>query len=327
MHDAIDKVRATTPRYHQTFHPDARAVRDEVEEGLCAKQASVEPKFLYDALGSHLFGAITQLPEYYPTRTEQQIMARYAEDIARRAGAVDVLIDLGAGDCAKAERLFGRLNPRQYVPVDVSTEYLRGAVTRLAATHPGLEIIALGQDFSRSLSLPPDVADHGRLFFYPGSSIGNWAPEQALGMLCRIRAACSEGSGGLLIGVDRVKDESILVPAYDDALQITAAFNRNVLLHLNRIVRTDFDLADWKHVARFDAEHSRIEMHLQAQRSVAVNWPGRCRVFASGETIHTECSYKYRPQDFAGMLDAAGFTDVEHWTDPNGWFSVFHARP
>ncbi len=314
------------PRFHQTFHPDTHSVREELEHGLCSRQASVSPKFLYDPLGSCLFGAITQLPEYYPTRTEQQIMARYADDIAQRTSGCQVMIDLGAGDCVKAERLFSRLRPQQYVPVDISTEYLRGAVARVRASHPALDIVALGQDFSQDLSLPADVRDEGRLFFYPGSSIGNWAPEQALAMLTRIRAACTDAGSGLLIGVDRVKEADILVNAYDDALQVTAAFNRNLLLHVNRILRTDFDLADWAHHARFDDVQSRVEMHLVAKRAVTVNWPGRCRIFAAGETIHTECSYKYTPRDFAELLATAGFGDVAHWTDANGWFSVFHAR-
>lgn len=325
MHATLD-TRTAAPRYYQTFHPDTHGVRDELESGLCSRQATIPPKFLYDALGSCLFGAITQLPEYYPTRTEQQIMARYADEIAQRTGGLQVLIDLGAGDCVKAERLFGRLRPRQYVPLDISTEYLRGAVSRLHAAYPALDIVALGQDFSQTLSLPDDVGIEGRLFFYPGSSIGNWAPEQAMAMLTRIRAACQDDNSGLLIGVDRVKEAEVLVPAYDDALQVTAAFNRNLLLHVNRILRTDFDLADWQHHACFNAESSRMEMHLIAKRAVTVNWPGRCRIFASGESIHTECSYKYQPRDFAALLDAAGFSDVAHWTDPNGWFSVFHAR-
>ncbi|GAA5234136.1 L-histidine N(alpha)-methyltransferase [Verticiella sediminum] len=316
----------TAPRYYQTFHPDTHAVRAELEQGLCAPNAWVPPKFLYDPLGSCLFGAITQLPEYYPTRTEQAIMARYADEIAQRVGGVGALIDLGAGDCVKAERLFGRLCPRQYVPVDISTEYLRGAVARLHAGYPGLDIVALGQDFSHTLSLPEDVLDDGRLFFYPGSSIGNWSPEQALGMLRQVREACGERGGSLLIGVDRVKDERTLVRAYDDALQVTAAFNRNLLLHLNRVLRADFALADWRHLACFDAARSRVEMHLQANAPVTVNWPGHSREFSAGETIHTECSYKYEPTDFAALLDAAGFNDIAHWTDAQGWFSVFHAR-
>ncbi|MBU4611811.1 L-histidine N(alpha)-methyltransferase [Achromobacter sp. GG226] len=325
MHVTLD-MPAAAPRYYQTFHPDTHSVRDELEGGLCRRDASIAPKFLYDALGSCLFGAITQVPEYYPTRTEQQIMARYADEIAQRTSQARVLVDLGAGDCVKAERLFGRLRPRQYVPVDISTEYLRGAVARLHTAYPDLDIVALGQDFSQTLALPDDVGTEGRLFFYPGSSIGNWAPEQALAMLARIRAACMDDGSGLLIGVDRVKSPDVLVPAYDDALQVTAAFNRNLLLHVNRLLRTDFALDDWRHLACFNAEASRMEMHLVATRAVTVNWPGRCRIFASGESIHTECSYKYQPQDFAALLDAAGFSDVAHWTDPEGWFSVFHAR-
>jgi len=324
MHDILD-TQAAAPRFHQTFHHDAAQTRAELGRGLLAAQATIEPKFLYDELGSCLFSAVTHLPEYYPTRTEAQIMARHAGDIAQRAGNVQTLIDLGAGDCAKAESLFPTLLPQQYVPVDISVDYLRAAVRRLQAAHPALEIVALGQDFSHAISLPDDVLDEGRLFFYPGSSIGNCAPAQALAMLRRIRAHCSAG-GGLLIGVDRLKSPQILVPAYDDALQVTAAFNRNLLLHLNRILDTDFQLEDWRHVARFNSAESRIEMHLQAAARVTVCWPEGEREFAAGESIHTENSYKYRPQAFAAMLQEAGYRDIEHWTDTNGWFSVFHAR-
>lgn len=325
MSAIVDQL-AIAPRYHQSFHPDAREVREELECGLRSARAWISPKFLYDPLGSCLFGAITQLPEYYPTRTERQILAQHAGDIARRVGRVEALIDLGAGDCQKAEQMFGRLQPRQYVPVDISIEYLRAAVTRLHASWPGLDIVALGQDFSRSLVLPDEVPGWGRLFFYPGSSIGNWAPPQALAMLRQIRAACADGAGSLLIGVDRVKDEDVLLAAYDDPLQITAAFNRNLLLHVNRLLGSDFRLEDWRHEARFDPARSRIEMHLQAQAPVTVSWPEGGRQFAAGETIHTESSHKYTPRAFGALLEDAGFTDIAHWTDDSGWFSVFHAR-
>lgn len=328
MQEVIERIDATTatPRFEQLFRYDAAAVCEELSRGLQARQASVEPKFLYDELGSHLFTAITQVPEYYPTRSEAKIMREHAPAIARRVGKVQTLIDLGAADCIKAEALFSPLQPRQYVPVDISTDFLRTAVTRLHAAYPLLDIIALGQDFSQALRLPAEVHDEGRLFFYPGSSIGNWSPVQALDMLRRIRAECESGDSGLMIGVDRVKPAEILVPAYDDALQVTAAFNRNLLLHLNRLLQADFQLEDWRHQARFNSVASCVEMHLQACSPVTVSWPGSQRDFTAGETIHTENSYKYQPEDFADMLGAAGFTDIAHWTDDNCWFSVFHAR-
>ncbi len=320
------EVAVATPRFEQLFHYNAEAVRDELVRGLSAGQAVVEPKFLYDELGSHLFTAITQVPEYYPTRTEARIMRQHAQAIADRVGEVCALIDLGAADCLKAEALFPFLRPRQYVPVDISIDFLRTAVARLHAAYPALDIIALGQDFSQSLSLPHETPEEDRLFFYPGSSIGNWAPAQALAMLRRIREQCEGQGSGLMIGVDRVKSADILVPAYDDALQVTAAFNRNLLLHLNRLLDADFQLEDWHHRAHFNDQHSRIEMHLQACVPVTVHWPGCRRQFDAGETIHTESSYKYHPNDFADMLETAGFRDIAHWTDASAWFSVFHAR-
>lgn len=315
-----------TPRFHQLVQHDQEALQEELAKGLLASPACVAPKFLYDSLGSHLFTAITQLPEYYPTRVEAGILQSQAARIAARAGQVDTLIDLGAADCVKGEALFPLVRPRRYVPVDISTEFLGTAVRRLHAAYPDLEIVAVGQDFSCSLSLPAEVHEGSRLFFYPGSSIGNWAPDDAVRMLRRIREECRREGDALLIGVDCMKPAEVLVPAYDDPLQVTAAFNRNLLLNVNRLLQADFRVQDWTHLACLNSRESRVEMHLQACRDVTVSWPGHERRFRHGETIHTENSYKYRPQDFSDMLAAAGFPDIEHWTDPDGWFSVFHAR-
>ncbi len=296
----------------------------ELRDGLMDHPAHVDPKFLYDALGSALFTAITQLPEYYPTRCEAEIFQRHGGDIARHIGPVQSMIDLGAGDCVKAERLFPSLRPRHYVPIDISADYLESAVRRLRLSYPGLQITALGQDFSHALALPPSVPAEQRLFFYPGSSIGNLSPEDARAMLQRIRGQC-EG-GGLLVGVDRVKSRQVLEPAYDDALHLTAAFNLNLLRHVNSLLDADFDVEDWRHVALFNSARSRIEMHLEAQRAVRVAWPGGQREFSAGERIHTENSYKFTPQSFADLLASAGYRDVAHWSDSRGWFSIFSAR-
>lgn len=313
------------PRFHQLVQHDTRTLQDELADGLLASPAWVAPKFLYDSLGSHLFTAITQLPEYYPTRVEAGILQSQAARIAARAGQVDTLIDLGAADCVKGESLFPVVRPRCYVPVDISTEFLGAAVKRLHAAYPELDIVAVGQDFSRSLSLPDEVPVGSRLFFYPGSSIGNWAPTEAVQMLRRIREECRAGDA-LLIGVDCMKPAEVLLPAYDDPLQVTAAFNRNLLLNVNRLLQADFRVQDWAHLASLNTRESRIEMHLQACRDVTVRWPGHERRFRRGETIHTENSYKYRPREFSDMLAAAGFPDIECWTDADRWFSVFHAR-
>ena len=306
----------------QPQRPSAEQI--ELHDGLSDSPAHIDPKFLYDALGSSLFTAITQLPEYYPTRCEDEIFQRHGADIARHIGPVQALIDLGAGDCVKAERLFASLRPSHYVPVDISADYLQAAVRRLELSYPDLAITAVGQDFSRAIALPSDIPAERRLFFYPGSSIGNLGPDDAYAMLRRIRDACP--GGGLLVGVDRVKPRHILEPAYDDALHLTAAFNLNLLRHVNAVLDSDFDVDDWRHVAVYNNELSRIEMHLEAQRALRVTWPGGQREFRRGERIHTENSHKFTPQAFSDLLLSAGFRDVAQWSDARGWFSVFSAR-
>jgi len=313
------------PEFIQQFHEDSGALRAEIVAGLARPQASISPKFFYDVLGSRLFEAITDLPEYYPTRTEASIFAGAAPAIAARAGSGCVLIDLGAGNCEKAARLFPSLQPAQYVALDISVDFLRGTLSGLQQQHPQIPMLGLGADLCRPLDLPTNVMRGRRLFFYPGSSIGNFSPIDALALLQRLRAAAGHGDG-VLIGVDLYKDTDTLVAAYDDALGVTAAFNRNVLRNVNRIVGSDFALEDWRHAATFDRQASRIQMHLEAVRDVTVRWPDGERRFAVGERIHTEDSHKYRPEDFAILLEAAGFTDPVSWTDPRGWFAVFHAR-
>ncbi len=313
----------------QAFHRDDAAIRAELGAGLLAAQATVSPKFLYDALGSKLFEAICELPEYYPTRTEAAIFARHLPAMAEAVGTGVTLIDLGAGNCAKAARLFGALAPRQYVPVDISVEFLREAVAQIKCRHPQLAVTALGLDFSHALDLPDAVGRDRRLFFYPGSSIGNFAPEQALAFLRRLCAACGQEQGqggGLLIGVDLIKDRQLLDAAYDDPLGVTAAFNLNLLRHINGLLGADFDVRDWRHRGFFNAADSRVEMHLEARRDLCVTWPGGRRRFAEGERIHTENSYKYTREGFLQLLQDAGFVQPRTWTDERGWFMVCHAR-
>ncbi|MGV2905186.1 L-histidine N(alpha)-methyltransferase [Achromobacter sp. AGC25] len=314
----------TAQEYQARPSPALSAEQAELRDGLLDHPAHIDPKFLYDALGSSLFTAITQLPEYYPTRCEAEIFQRHGEDIARHIGPVQSMIDLGAGDCVKAERLFASLRPRHYVPIDISADYLQTAVRRLQLSYPDLRVTAIGQDFSQALAVPPEVPAEERLFFYPGSSIGNLNPDDAHAMLQRIRAQCH--GGGLLVGVDRVKPRQVLEPAYDDALHLTAAFNLNLLRHVNDVLDADFDVNDWQHVALFNATCSRVEMHLEAQRALRVTWPGGERDFSPGERIHTENSYKFTPQAFSDLLQSAGYRDVAHWSDSRGWFSVFSAR-
>ncbi len=315
-----------TERSPDAPHPLASpAIADELARGLLAPEAHLSPKFLYDALGSKLFEAICELPEYYPTRTEAAIVARHGADIARAVGPGATLIDLGAGNCAKAATLFPLLHPAQYVAVDISYDFLRDAIARLQQRFPHIEMTGLGIDFSSSFALPEVVSPGRRVFFYPGSSIGNFTPDQARDFLRNVRAQCDD-DGGLLIGIDLVKDSAVLDAAYDDALGVTAAFNLNILRHVNRLIGADFDVRQWRHSGYYHAAESRIEMHLAAREALTVRWQGGERRFRAGETIHTENSYKYEQSMAVGLLEQSGFQAVKVWTDPAQWFALIYAR-
>lgn len=309
----------------QIYRQDTEVIRAELIAGLTAPQPYTSPKYLYDALGSKLFSAICALPEYYPTRTEAAIIDEHLRDIARSTGRGSTLIDLGAGDCAKAARLFPALQPVHYVPVDISVDFLRAAVESLRLRYPQVKMTGVGMDFSSALDLPEIIGRKQRLFFYPGSSIGNFSPEQAARLLSRIREAC-DANGGLLIGVDLVKDVNVLEAAYDDAIGLTAAFNLNLLQHLNHMLGADFDAHDWRHRCCFNQSESRIEMYLVPMQDLTVNWVGGQRRFLAGESIHTENSYKYTRERFLQLLEWAGFRRVRTWSDPRNWFMLCHAR-
>ncbi|MFZ6722187.1 L-histidine N(alpha)-methyltransferase [Undibacterium sp. Ji49W] len=297
----------------------------ELETGLLADAAHTSPKYFYDAVGSVLFEAICVLPEYYPTRTEAEIFTRHMADMAHVIGSGGSLIDLGAGNCAKAARLFPVLHPDQYVPIDISVHHLQDAVRRLQQRFPHIEMTALGLDLSQDWQLPAEVRNEKRLFFYPGSSIGNFEPHQALTFLRHLRAAC-DANGGILIGVDLIKDKALLDDAYADTLGVTAAFNLNLLRHINHLLHSDFDVRQWQHEAYFNTAKSRIEMHLRARENIRVSWPGGYRNFIRDEHIHTENSYKYSIDSFVNLLTEAGFSHVSHWTDANAWFAVIYAK-
>jgi dimethylhistidine N-methyltransferase len=296
----------------------------EILAGLMRPAATVSPKFLYDRLGSTLFTAITELPEYYPTRTESAIFASHGAAIAAALPPALTLVDLGAGDGAKAARLFGALRTSRYVAIDISEAYLRQALAALQQQFPALPMAGVGLDFARQLALPAGMLDGPAVLFYPGSSIGNFSPDDALRLLRQARALAQ--GGALLIGADLHKPKAVLEAAYDDALGVTAAFNLNLLRHLNALVGSDFNVADWRHEALYDEAASRIEMHLRARHDLAVRWPGGGRDFRAGEGIHTENSYKWTAESFEALLRDAGWRDVRHWTDAQGWFGVFTAR-
>lgn len=303
----------------------AAVPQDEISAGLLAPRAFVSPKYFYDALGSKLFEAICDLPEYYPTRTEAAIVASHGAEMARAIGPDCTLIDLGAGNCAKAAALFPLLHPAQYVAIDISNDFLQESIRPLRQRFPHIEMTALGMDFSDTLDLPVEVRAKRRLFFYPGSSIGNFTREQAVGLMRRMRSQCDD-AGGLLIGIDLAKDSAVLDAAYDDELGVTAAFNLNLLRHLNRLVHADFNVRQWRHQGFYNRDMGRVEMHLQAREALQVRWDGGTRAFAAGECIHTENSYKYQLPLFAGLLEQSGFAVSTVWTDPQQWFALIYAR-
>ncbi|MDP1902181.1 MAG: L-histidine N(alpha)-methyltransferase [Rubrivivax sp.] len=320
----------TTDRSPLFFPAGAAAQADprgELAQGLLQPAAAVAPKYFYDRLGSALFAAITELPEYYPTRTEAAIFERHGGDIAQalhhRLGSGMTMVDLGAGDSAKAARLFPALQLARYVAVDISEAFLRQSLQALQQRFPALEVVGVGLDFSERLALPEGRVSGPALVFYPGSSIGNFAPADALRLLREARELAA--GGGLLIGVDLFKPVPVLEAAYADALGVTAAFNLNLLRHVNRLLGSDFEVADWRHVALFNARASRVEMHLQARHDLTVSWPGGQRRFVAGERIHTENSYKWAAHEFEALLHDAGWRDLRCWTDPRDWFGVFLA--
>ena len=315
------------PHFLQLHQIDAAPLVAEAQAGLLQQPAHASPKFFYDALGSCLFDAITELDEYYPTRTEAAIFSEQAtaltQAVHRAVGRQATMVDLGAGNCAKAARLLAPLALARYVAVDISVDFLRVSLDQLQRQHPALDVVGVGLDFSEQLALPPGLIDGASLVFYPGSSIGNFTPAAALHLLQQAREL-SQG-GALLIGVDLIKPADVLEQAYDDALGVTAAFNLNLLRHLNRLIGADFEPRQWQHVALFNAELSRIEMHLQARFALSVRWPGGERQFAVGERIHTENSYKWHRADFEALLRDAGFAKVQTFTDARGWFALMLA--
>ncbi len=301
----------------------------ELHLSLTADVPSISPKFFYDDIGSHLFDVITLLEEYYPTRTEKWIMDAHRDAIAQAVGDCEVLLDLGAGNCAKASKLFNSIQPKQYWALDISKEYLEAAVADLQKQFPLIAMRAEAIDLSLPLAFP-DIAERRKIFFFPGSSIGNYDPEKADQFFANLAHEC-HGNGGLLIGVDLVKDRETLNSAYNDPLGVTAAFNLNILLNVNRITGSNFNLRDWEHVAFFNESQSRIEMHLRARSDVTVSLPGdgtkgQVIQFKAGDLIHTENSYKYTQDGFTEKLSRAGFDNIQTWTDPKKHFLVCFAN-
>ena len=299
----------------------AAFLRD-VLAGLSASPKALPPKYFYDAEGSRLFDRICALPEYYPTRTELGILSENAPAIARLIEGC-VLVEPGAGSTVKVRRLL-EARPRlsAYLPIDISGAHLVAASRALAADHPDLRIMPLVADFADGIDLA--IAPPGRrVGFFPGSTIGNFEPAQALAFLRRFRQALGPGAR-LLIGVDLKKSPTILEPAYDDAQGVTAAFNLNLLRRMNRELGAEFVLERFRHRAFYAAEKGRIEMHLESRVAQTVRVAGRAFRFAVGETIHTENSYKYGIEEFAALAAGAGWRPGRVWTDRDRLFAVHY---
>lgn len=293
----------------------------ELRASLCAEVPFIPPKFFYDHLGSRLFEAICELQEYTLARVERSIFERHGEEIAAVAGVDRPLVDLGAGNCEKAERLFPLLLPSQYVAVDIASEFLRERLAGLALRNPAVPMVGLAQDFTESLELPDMVGPGPRTLFYPGSSIGNFTPGAAVAFLGRIREACEPG-GCLILGADLVRAKRSLDLAYDDPLGVTAAFNLNVLRNVNGHIGADFDVADWRHVAFYDPVTARVEMHVEARCDVTVRWDGGARAFHATDRIHTENSCKYTTSSLRALVESAGYRVARVWTDDATSFAI-----
>jgi len=305
---------------------DVAAERQALAAGLQAPVAAIPPRYFYDALGCALFGAICELPEYYPTRTERAIFSEHRDAIADAVGQGHQFVDLGAGDCCKALAWLPYLAPSRYIAVDIAGGEIANALAKMATEFPEIDLLGVVADFANGLDLEQDLDRAPVTFFYPGSSIGNFTPAAALSFLQAIKLHCAgREDSGLLIGVDTKKDKARLDAAYDDAVGVTAAFNRNVLNHVNRVLGSDFRPEAFAHRGFYNEAAGRIEMHLEASTEQCVRWPGVERKFTAGERIHTENSYKYSPAEFTLLLRDAGFGRVQCWQDPRRDFAVFHA--
>ena len=308
-------------------------VAQAVRTGLASLPKRLPPWLFYDQTGSRLFEEITELPEYYLTRTERGILARHAGEMIASAadGAGLRITELGAGSAEKTRLLLKAAAERQptvvYEPVDVSASALKAARERIEREIPAVRVAPIEMDYTNGFELEPAAEGERRLVLYIGSSIGNFEPDEAAKLLGKVRAQLRAGDS-LLLGVDLVKDEPILLAAYDDASGTTAAFNKNMLARLNRELAADFDPEAFAHRAVWNQAESRIEMHLESRVAQRVRVAALDLEvdFKAGETIHTENSYKYRPGQAESMLAEAGFRAEATWTDPRGWFAVCLGR-
>lgn len=305
--------------------PGYEEFRSAVLDGLRQDPKRIPSKYLYDATGSRLFDEITRLDEYYLTRTELRILGARAREIAKMAGAAITLVEFGSGSGHKVRLLLEALDrPRAYVPIDIARGQLLAASRALAHDYSGLSVLPIHADFTLPIELPR-LGPGRRVGFFPGSTIGNFTPEEAIEFLHTAGRSLGAGSG-MVIGVDLKKDPEILHAAYDDRDGITAAFNLNLLARINRELAGSFDLGRFRHHATYARDRGRVEMHLESRIEQSVTVAGRSFRFAAGETIHTENSYKYTREGFAALAARSGWDTAACWTDPAELFSVHFLR-
>ena len=318
------------PRLENLLPLDQAQETQQLLDGLLKPRATINPKFFYDDRGCKLFTRICELDEYYPTRTEAAIFQQHAAAISTALAKHAQWVDLGCGDCSKTRRWLEHLNPARVIGVDIAGDFLQACLANIADGYPELECVGVVSDFTRRLDLKALLAeypDSPPVFFYPGSSIGNFPRNDALQLLRRIREHCG-AQGQLLIGADLIKPVAVLEAAYNDAEGITAAFNLNVLEVANRTLGANFQPDAFEHSALYDTQHNRIEMRLTATRTHTVRLgTSAVRQFQRGEHIITEHSHKYTPTSFSLLLEEAGFIQRQLWTDPQQWFGAFLAEP
>lgn len=319
----------TNPRGLKLVERDAGGVvlafRTDVLAGLAEPQKAIPARWFYDDAGSQLFEDITQLPEYYPTRAETEILTGRAEEIAALIGERRAVVEFGSGSSVKTPLLLSAIAPSAYVPLDIAGDFLRASSAALAAKFPGLPVYPVEADFMRRVELPAEVAGLSKLGFFPGSTIGNMIARTATDLLRSMRETLGEGAL-LLIGMDLVKDEEVLIAAYDDAQGVTARFNRNLLERINRELGGDIPLQFFAHEARWNDPFARIEMHLVAREDVTFTVSGKRFAMRSGESIHTENSHKFTKRSAQTLLAAAGWEPRARWTDEARQFSLVLAE-
>ena len=304
-------------------HQDLTA---EVLDGLTQDQPRLSPKFFYDSAGSVLFESITQLPEYYPTRVEAEVFTAFMDEMAVAMGEGDVLIEPGSGNCAKARPLLEAARPAAFVPIDIAGDFLFTSAASVAEDFPDVAVIALAADFTGDWPFSEEIPEGRRVVFYPGSTLGNLEPHEAVAFLRQL-GEIVDGNGGVLLGLDLHKDAATLEAAYDDSQGVTAEFNRNSLKVVNDATGANFAPEHWKHEAVYNVSEQRIEMYLVSTDEQRVRIGDTELQFGHGDRIHTESSYKYTRAGLEKLAAEAGFSVSHFWTDPGARFSVSYLSP